>query len=376
LSRGVKSATNTAKAGVNVSNVDYVKSAWGDNASVVDVGPALTFSPVAGMALHRGPIGGIVASPDGGRLILSNYGDDSVSVIPVGTWAEVNTVTGIDEPFAIAVSDPRYAYVSRVAPAYDAIVVIDLETNSVVRSLPVDLTVTDLVVSPDGRHVYVSRTGATGADVAVVDTATGRVESIDIAASPGTSTECVRITPDGRRLYVAVQRPSGGEVVAIDTHVRRVVDNVDIGWAIRDVAISPDGRAAYVVSSGADFGAVIDVIDTHSNKVTSTRKLSETAGLVTQLKLSSDGDRGYLVGEDRVAVLCTVTHDIIGGVTVGSQPSCVAESPDGNYLYIADYSGAVTVVSIASPTAVPTDERAAPLEQGTRQLPQLEPALT
>jgi YVTN family beta-propeller protein len=362
-----------------VSNVDYVKSTPGDNTSAVDVGTAVTFLPVAGMALHRGPISGVAVSPDGGRLIVSNYGDDSVSVIPIGTWAEVNTVTGIDEPFAIAVSDRRHAYVSKVAPAYDAIVVIDMETNSVVRSLPVDLTVTDLVVSPDGRHVYVSRTGATGADVAVVDTATGRVESIDIAASPATSTECVRMMPDGRRLYVAVQRPSGGEVVAIDTHLRRVIDTVDIGWAIRDVAISPDGRAAYVVSSGADVGAVVDVIDTHRNKVTSTHKLSETGELVTQLKLSSGGDRGYLVGEDRVAVLCTVTHDIIGAVTVGSRPSCVAESPDGNYLYIADFSGTVTVVSIASPTAsliVPTDECAAPLEQGTRQLPHLEPVLT
>ncbi|WP_375487593.1 YncE family protein [uncultured Mycobacterium sp.] len=325
-----------------------MKSSLGDNASAADVGTALAYSAVAGMALHRGPISGILASPDGTRLILSNYGDDSVSVIPIGTWAEVNTVTGINEPFALAMSDPRYAYISTVAPAYDAIVVIDLESNSVVGSFPVDLTLTDLVVSPDRRHVYVSRTGATGADVAVLDTATGRVESIDIAASPGTSTACVRMTPDGRRLYVAVQRPSGGEVVAMDTHLRRVIDTVDIGWAIRDVAISPDGRAAYVVSSGADFGAVVDVIDTHTNKVASTRKLSETGGLVTQLKLSSDGDRGYLVSDDRVAVLCTGTHDIIGVVTVGSQPSCVAESHDGKHLYVAEYSGTVTVVSIAA----------------------------
>lgn len=361
-----------------MSNVHYVNSNRSENASPVDVGTALTFSVVAGMALHRGAISGVVASPDGSRLVLSNYGDDSVSVIRTGSWAEVNTVTGINEPFAIAMSgaDHRYAYVSTVSPAYDAIEVIDLESNSVVASHPVDLTVTDLVVSPDGRHLYISRTGAIGADVAVLDTATGRAEPIDIAASAGTSTECLRMTPDGRRLYVAVQRPSGGEVVAIDTDLKRVVDNIDIGWAIRDVAISPDGRAAYVLSSGADFGVVVDVIDTHSNKVTSTRKLSETAGFVTQLKLSGDGDRAYLVGDDRVAVLCTVTQDIIGTVTAGSQPSCVAESPDGKSLYVADYSGAVTVVSIASPTAsliVPKHQRTAPLEQ--REFPQLEPAL-
>lgn len=362
---------------MNVSNVGYVKSNRADNASLVDAGTALTFTVVAGMALHRGVISGIVASPDGSRLVLGNYGDDSVSVIRTGTWAEVNTVAGINEPFAIAMSggNPRYAYVSTVSPAYDRIAVIDLEDNTVVASHPVDLTVTDLVVSPDGRHVYVSRTAATGADVAVLDTETGRVEPIDIAASAGTRTECVRMTPDGRRLYVAVQRPSGGELVAIDTQLRRVIDTVDVGWAIRDVGITRDGQAAYVLSSGADFGVVVDVVDTQSNKVTTTRKLSETGGLVTQLKLSRDGDRAYLVGDDRVGVLCTVTQDIIGAVTAGSQPSCVAESPDGKYLYVADYSGAVTVVSIGSPI-VTDDEHTAPLEQGTREFPQLEPALT
>lgn len=364
-----------------MSNVDYVKSNRGNSAASVDVGTALTFSVVAGMALHRGAISGIAASPDGSRLVLSNNGDDSVSVIRTGSWAEVNTVAGINEPFAIAISgaDPRYAYVSTVSPAYDGIAVIDLERNSVVASHPLDLTVTDLVVSPDGRHVYVSRTAATGADVAVLDTTTGRVQPIDIAAAAGASTECVRMTPDGRRLYVAVQRPSGGEVVAIDTHLRRVIETVDTGSAIRDVAISPDGRAVYVLGSGADFGVVVDVIDARSNKVTSTRKLSETGGLVTQLKLSRDGDRAYLVGDDRVAVLCTMTQDIIGDVTVGSQPSCVAESPDGKYLYVADYSGAVTALSVASPTAsliVPANDGTAPLELGTRELPQLQPALT
>jgi YVTN family beta-propeller protein len=372
-----QSATSTAKAGVNVSGVDYVNSDPGDNASFADVGTAITYPVVAGMALHRGAISGIVVSRDGRRLIVGNYGDDSVSVIRTGTWAEVNTVTGINEPFAIAMSgaDPAHAYVNTVSPAYDGIAVIDLESNSVVASHPVDRTVTDLAVSPDGSHVYVSRAAATGADVAVLETATGWVEPIDIAAAAGSSTECVRMTPDGRRLYVAVQRPSGGEVVAIDTHLRRVIDTVDIGWAIRDLAISPDGRAAYVVSNGADFGVVVDVIETHSNKVTSTRKLSETGGLVTQLKLSRDGDRVYLVGDDRVAVMCTSTHDVAGTVTVGGRPSCVAESPDGKYLYVADYSGAVTVVSVALP--VDTDgDQTAPLEQATREFPQLEPALT
>jgi hypothetical protein len=37
---------------------------------------------------------------------------------------------------------------------------------------------------------------------------------------------------------------------------------------------------------------------------------------------------------------------------VADQPSCVVESPNAKFLYIADYSGAVTVVPVASIVAL------------------------
>jgi hypothetical protein len=55
-------------------------------------------------------------------------------------------------------------------------------------------------------------------------------------------------------------------------------------------------------------------------------------------------------------VLCTLTQDVIGTVMV-DQPSCAVESSDGNYLYIADYSGTVTMTPVAS--TMPAIEQAA-----------------
>jgi YVTN family beta-propeller protein len=362
--------------------VAWVKRNWfGAAGPPVGAAGTLKFAVVAGMAVHRGPISGIVASPDGDRVILSNYGDHSVSIIDTGTWAGVTTITGISEPFTVAMSaaDPSHAYLGTASAAYDAIAVVDLETSSVVASHPLALTVTDLAVSSDGRHVYVSRTAPTGADVAILDTAIGRIEVIDIGARAGTTTECLRLTPDGRLLYVATQRPAGGEVVVIDTHLRRVVDTIDIGCAIRDLAISPDGRTAFVVSSDIGLGVVVDTVDTRSNQIISTRKLSETTGgSVTQLVLSSDRARGYLVGDDKISVVCTLTQDVIGTIAAGRQPSCVAESPGGHYLYVADYSGAVTVVSIDPATAspnLPGEDDCALRALGRHAAAQLEPAL-
>ncbi len=332
--------------------------------------------------VNNGPISGIDISADGSRLVVANYSDNSVSVIDTDTCRVVETVVGVGEPFAIAMSGAgaNRAYVSTVSTSYDSIGVIDVSTNTVVATHPLALSVSDLTVSLDGKYVYASRNGARGADVAVLDTATDRIEVIDVATTPGTTTECVRISSDGGLLYVGINGPSGGQLVVIATRADsdedagragrsrrrrknvkgysrsrgkdvqtglRVVGTIEIGSSVRDVALSGDGAIAYVASCGPDFGAVVDIIDTRTNKITSTRKVGEIGGLLTRLTLSGNGDRAYLVSEDRLTVLCTLTQDVIGTVMV-NQPSCAVESSDGNHLYIADYSGTVTMTPVPS----------------------------
>ncbi|HEY1439642.1 MAG TPA: YncE family protein [Mycobacterium sp.] len=381
----------------------------GRDGQVLEFGAAPGFPIVVEIAVQNGPISGIATSPDGARLLVTNYGRNSVSVIDTDTCRVVETVADLDEPFAIAMGskDADRAYVSTVSTAYDAIGVIDVRTNTVVATHPVALSVSDLVVSPGGRYVYAGRNDAGGADVAVLDTTTGRVEAIDVATTPGTTTECVRVSPDGGRLYVGTNGRADGRVVVIGTHPQsnepgarrssrrrksstasggdakqsdlRVIDTIEIGLPVRDVALSPNRAIAYVASCAPELGAVIDVIDTRTNKIIGTRKIGEISGILTGLTLSRDGDRAYLVSDDGIAVLCTLTHDVVGTVTVTNQPSCMVESRDAKYLYIADYSGAVTVAAVASIVALGIESTAPktqiPTDWVTPELPQYEPAL-
>ena len=238
---------------------------------VIGLGAASGFPMVVQIAVHQGPISGIVASPDGTRLMVANYGRHSLSVIDTESCRVVETVTGLDEPFAIAVGgrNANRAYVSTVSPAYDSIAVLDVPTNTVSATHALALSVSDLAVSPDGNYVYASRNGAGADDVAVLDTRTGHVEEIALPNRRGTTTVCARASSDGARLYVATNGPAGGQLVVIDTHARSgdarcrgasVIDTVEIGLPIRDVALSPNGAIAYVASSAPELGAVIDVV--------------------------------------------------------------------------------------------------------------------
>ncbi len=364
----------------------------GRDGKVLDSGDAV-FGVSVEIPVNNGPISGIVANPDGSRLLVTNYGSDTVSVIDTDTCRVLETVDGVNEPYAIAMggADPDRAYVTTVSRAYDSIAVIDMPTNTVTATHPLALSVSDLAVSADGRYVYASRNGVRGADVVVLDTTTGHVEVIDLLetseassvssassgpSGPGITTACVRVSSDGARLYVGTNGPAGGRLVVLGakcddsatgrTRWRKkgskkstrsgeaaaqtgwsVLATIAIGLPIRDIALSPSGANAYVASCGVDCDAVIDVVGTRKNKITATRKIGEIGGILTGMTLSGDGDRAYLVSDDGITVLCTLTHDVTGTVRV-AQPSCVVESPDGKHLYIADYSGAVIVAPVAS----------------------------
>lgn len=348
-----------------------------DVVSGLDMAPGFT---IAGeIKAGRGAVSGMAISPDGDLLMTTHYGDDSVSLIDTVKGAVALAVIDVEEPLAVALSGNR-AYVSSTSAEHDSVLTFDTKSDEIVAEYPLAFSVTDLAVSPNGRHLYGGRTDVEGADVAILDTKTGKEDAVRIAATAGTTTGCVRVSPEGRRLYVAANGSSTAHIVMVDAVQKRVLNAIEIASPIRDIALSPDGTTAYVGSAGPDFGTVLDIIDTRTSTITSTHKIGDVAGLVAQLTVSRDGERAYLVGDQGVTVLSTATQDVIGGISVAGDPSCAIESPDGKRLYIADYAGTVTVLEIvvsAVPAGVPTadDELTAPQPWAVPDLLLLEPTL-
>lgn len=323
------------------------------------------------VAVNRGPIGDIAVSSDGRRVAVTNYRDDTVSVIGTDTGAVVHTVSGTGEPFAVGTGerDAGCVYVATASAAFDSILAIDVDTADVVGAYPVALSVRDLAVDPSGQRVYVTRTGDGGADVLSIDVARGAESVADLSIMPGVVAACIRVSPDGRRVYAAAHRPDGDVVVVLDQELN-LVDVIEVGSTIRDVAVSPDGDAVFIASLDSTGGGVVHVVDPHANVITA--ELSPVDP-VTQLVLSRDGDRAYLVTADGVVVICTRTHQVVDTVAVAGSPSCAAESPDGSRLYVANHEGAVSVVSVAAPWALPS--AGSSVDDAVTALLELEPAV-
>jgi DNA-binding beta-propeller fold protein YncE len=310
---------------------------------------------LSGIGVFRGPIGDIAAGP--GVIVVTNFGDNSVSVLSADNPAEHLTVDATvalgGEPFAVAVAG-RHAYVCTTSEACDFVSAIDTASRSVVATYPLALRVAGLAVDRDGNRVFVGTTGPDVADLAIIDTTTDRISAVEISSDAGAVADAVRVSPDGRLVYVAVSDAHRGDLVAVDADQGRVTARVRGGSPIRDIAVSPDGGAVYVLTHDPRRGEALDVLDVRDTATCQIVGRVALDGAHTQLALSADGARAYVVGPDDVAVVCTSTNQIVDTINVGAPPSCVAAGPDGTEFYIADYEGVVTVVA---PIAVTSDAR-------------------
>jgi len=296
------------------------------------------------VAVERGPIGDIAASDDG-TIMVTNHGDDTVSLLNAGSLSLLGAIAVPGEPFAVAMTDDR-AYVSSSSASHDEVSVIDTITRTVIASYPLAFSVSALAASPDGKRVYAARIGDNYVDVAVIDTTAERVGTIDIATGAGIGIDALKVDPSGKRLYVATTDAASSALAIVDIETARVQRTVTVGSPIRDIAFA-DGTG-YVLTSDRTRGGAVHVVDLSTAEITDTVDLG--VGAPTQMTMSADGTRAYIVDYNKVTVLDTLTLEVVNAVNLDARPSSVAVDSDSGRLYVADYTGGVTVFSVAPAT--------------------------
>jgi YVTN family beta-propeller protein len=117
---------------------------------------------------------------------------------------------------------------------------------------------------------------------------------------------------------------------------QRVGEPVPAGEGPSSVAITPDGKFAYVADSG---GESVSVVETGLRRNLAT--IEEVGKGPFGIAITPDGKYAYVTdrGGDEVAVISTQTNKVVKSIEVGEGPTGVAISPTGKFAYVADHVG-------------------------------------
>jgi YVTN family beta-propeller protein len=278
------------------------------------------------------------------RVLVSNEGGNSVSVIE--GKAVVATIPVGARPRGLAVAaDGRRAYVALGVD--NAVAVIDLAARRVVDKIPVGTDPEQVAVSPDGRTVYVSNEALDSATAVAVS---GHRMRFRVAV--GKEPEGVAINPGGTKLYVTGESDSSVTVLHASTGRRLGV--ITVGARPRFMAFAPGGAWGIV---STENGGVVHLVDVRRDSVTATITIGDRTTKPTGIAISPDGRSAYIANgrANEVSVIDVAARAVVASIPVGQRPWGVALTPDGATLYVANgRSNSVSVISTADRRVVDT----------------------
>ena len=315
----------------------YVADAGSDTVSVIDETPG---SPTYNSVVATVP----VFAPGCQVHVPTECSPVGVAITPDGTRAYVTDLNG----GAVSV-------ISTATKTQVAVIPFSTDPNASVGWEPWGVAVT-----PDGRFAYVVSFNFSGYGVSVIDvnpsSPTYNTVVAMVPGLPGSAfARFVAITPDGKFAYIPFGDVDGGSggVVVVSTESKQLVATVPLGSGSFDVeglAITPDGHFVYVAGFG--FGLLFE-ISTKTNTVVDTLTgVGRTFGVA----ITRNGRFLYVANEDgTVSVINTKTNEVVATVPAGDSEGGVAISSDGRLAYVTNPgSDNISVIDLSTNVVLAT----------------------
>lgn len=266
--------------------IAYVTNSNGTTISRVSTATNQVIGTITGF---DGP-SGMVITPDGTQAYVNNYGSPSGVGSGNATTVRVvdlNTNTIIGGPITVGLApaslaitpDGAFVYVINYVdgnPGTGTMSIIRTSDNTVVGTIPGFSGPFSIVINTSGTYAYVTNFGSNnfspvGTTVSVVDLKSNSIRATIVV---GTQPSGIALTPDDRFAYVTIYNTlylgpgftnltaGQGTVRIIDTCTNKVLCTVIIVSASpANIAISSDGKRAYVSNYTSDNVSVIDIVD-------------------------------------------------------------------------------------------------------------------
>jgi YVTN family beta-propeller protein len=295
-------------------------------------------------------------TPDGGRLLVANSDNGTVTLVDTATNKALREIAVGDKPEGVTwIGQGPLAAVTVYRE--DRVVFVDTARGEVVARLPVPNEPYGIVATKDGTRAYVTHEYP------------GTVSEIDLAGrkvlrqmKAGSMVRGLALSPDEKRLYVtefytgALHALDRGTGAVVDTWEGHASDNLS-----RHVVVHPRRPKAYlshirsrvhIIDGGGSIFphlSVCDLVPPNGKKRRTSFAMDTYNGVyvVTNLweaALSPDGKRLYTLyaGTNDMNVSEVIDDDYteierVGrAVRVGQNPRAVRVSPDGKTVYIAN----------------------------------------
>jgi len=278
------------------------------------------------------------------KAYVGLFKDDAVAVIDTAQNKVLSTITVPKGPHGLVVTpDGRKVYVS--SDGASTVSVIDTAADRVVASIDVGANPHGLAISGAGSRVLVSGWGSNRA--LVIDTATDRVIGEVPIAQPHNGT----LSQDGRTAWVASQQQGATALVRLNLATWKEVARVPLDKTPRGLELSPDGRRVFFTLAGVN---AIQVLDTATNEIVTQIPVG-TSPHYTPFTPDGRWALAVIQGPGELGILDTTSNTLAGTVAVGKAPHWSTSSSDGHTAYVTNEgSNDVSVVDLANRTVTAT----------------------
>jgi YVTN family beta-propeller protein len=274
---------------------------------------------------------------------ITNSGNNTMSIIDVGTGTVIGTVTlaAGTNPYAVTVLSNGDAYIANNLSGN--VTIFSTTNNAIIGNITVGANPLSIAASPDGSKVYVTNSG--DGTVSVISTATNTVTAtITTFGNPAG----VAFSPDGTKAYVA---DGVANYVVINTATNAIITTISTGLTTlpKGIAVTPDGQYIYEVNSNTSTVGVYKTID-NSNVATISVAASPYG-----IAISPDGTKAYVTSTSgTISVISTASNTVTSTIADGggNQPLGVSFTPDGSKAYVVNFGASNVWVINAATDAV------------------------
>jgi DNA-binding beta-propeller fold protein YncE len=165
------------------------------------------------------------------------------------------TVDSSPVDFVLNADESRAVTVNQTA---NSISLVDMASGTILSEIPCGDRPSNVALSPDGRRVLA--TASYSGELITYELANDRLRQVG-SLQLGYEPRGVAVSPDGKLAYVGLT--TAAAVAVVDLDKSQVVDRIEVGRWPRTLALSPDGTRLAVACSG-DGG--VAVVDTASRK--------------------------------------------------------------------------------------------------------------